>query len=219
MSTQRIINTSFWDDPWIRKLDQTGKILYLYLLTNPKTNLAGIYEITDDRIIFDTGLSEESIKSLLKSFQDAGKVYRHGDWIVLKNWPKHQNLSSPKIQKGIERILSTLPSDLLNKLIEAGYKYPKLEEVIHNLSTNEPKIEYGYPIDTPSHLTKLNLTKLNLTKPNLTQKRPGATRRGSRKDSDPPKIDTENNGKNSDHPTAGILSQFLATLKPKEDTL
>ena len=50
MSDTRMIKTKFWDDDYISYLDSVEKLLFLYCLTNPLTNIAGIYEITLKRI-------------------------------------------------------------------------------------------------------------------------------------------------------------------------
>jgi len=49
MAKNRYINTKFWDDPFIAELSIKEKLLYLYLITNPLTNAAGIYEISKIR--------------------------------------------------------------------------------------------------------------------------------------------------------------------------
>lgn len=169
MSNQRMVDTKFWDDPWIRQLENDGKFLYIYLLTGPTTNVAGVYEITEERIVYDTSLSIDAVKRLLRDFQGEGKVYRWKDWTVMRNWPRHQNIRSPKIQKGIERILEGLPIELLAFLVEIGYKYPGTKAILDRVSPKEDTVSIPYPyhIDTVSHLTK----------PNLTERSPGAGRR------------------------------------------
>ena len=42
---KRYISTTFWDDEWVQSLDFTEKGLYLYLLTNSLTNIAGVYKL------------------------------------------------------------------------------------------------------------------------------------------------------------------------------
>lgn len=80
---KRYVSTSFWDDEWIQSLSFTEKGLYLYLLTNPLTNIAGVYKLANRRIVFDTGLSENTVEEIMKKFQSEGKAYRHGEFVVL----------------------------------------------------------------------------------------------------------------------------------------
>ena len=134
---QRLISTKFWHDSYIAELDPTEKLLFLYLLTNPDTNIAGIYELNIRRMAFDTGIDKEMILKVLERFQKDGKVHYYSGYVIMINWLKHQNTNSPKVMQGLNRILSELPQSL---------------------------IQYLYSMDTvwiPS--LKLNLTKLNLT--------------------------------------------------------
>ena len=39
----RYIKTKFWDDSYIIELNPHEKLLFLYLITNPLTNIAGVY--------------------------------------------------------------------------------------------------------------------------------------------------------------------------------
>lgn len=123
MSTQRYIDTSFWDDSWVQELDPSEKLLYIYLLTNPLTNIAGVMELTVKRICFDTGFNSDTVTHILRKFEDAKKVYRYNNFIIIRNFPKHQQLKSDNVIKGIAAILCKLPDDLLCYLEEIGYQF------------------------------------------------------------------------------------------------
>lgn len=196
MSRQQMIDTSFWTDPWIRRIDQESRFVYLYLLTGPATNLAGVYEIAEDRIVYDAGLPAERVKKILRFLESEGKAYRWKDWTILRNWPKHQNIRSPKIQKGIERILEGLPPELLAYLVEIDYKYAGTKEILDRVSGKETtaSIPYPYPIDTSSHPTTLHLTTRS----------PGAGRRMPAPEA----------------PVEGLVARFLKTIgKESEEDL
>jgi hypothetical protein len=125
VATQRYISTSFWDDPWVTSLDYEERYLYLYLLTNPLTNIAGVYKTTLRRILFDTGLSSKKVEDTFDKFSAAGKAYMIGEYIVLPNWPKHQRVAQRgKILRGIRAILAELPYDVFSELERVGYHFP-----------------------------------------------------------------------------------------------
>lgn len=135
MATQRYISTSFWDDAWIRKRDPSERYVYLYLLTNPLTNIAGVYKTTIDRISFDTGYEPKIVETVFKRFSADGKAYFYKDYVILPSWPKHQKVDKrEKIKTGIEAILRELPPEILKYLKKIGYRYP-----IDTIS-----IPYGY---------------------------------------------------------------------------
>ncbi len=127
MSKQRYIDTKFWDDSYVIELTPTEKLLFLYFLTTPLSNIAGIYELSSRRICFDTGIGIEAIKSILHKFQNDRKIYHIDGWIVVCNFPRFQKYdSSPKIREGIDIILKSLPSSVKEKIdtLLIPYAYP-----------------------------------------------------------------------------------------------
>ena len=146
MSKQRIINTRFWQDTYISELDPIEKLLFLYFLTNPLTDICGVYEIGLRQVALDTGIDrEDMLPRLLSRFQKDDKIYYIDGWIYIKNFTKHQNLN-PKVEIGIKRCFEAVPSHI--------------RESIDSLSKS-----------IAPNLTKLNLTKPNLTEPNVKPER------------------------------------------------
>ena len=140
--SQRYISTSFWDDAWIQDLDSDAKLLYMYLLTSPLTNIAGVYKITSRRISFDTGISRDLAEALLQAFEEEGKAAFVDEYIILPNWPKHQKTSSKDTRAGIDRVLSQLPENIILALKRLKYAYDAIPDV-------DPKAPYRPPIDPP----------------------------------------------------------------------
>lgn len=130
MSKNRYINTRFWDDGYITTLDPIEKLLFIYLLTNPLTEICGAYEIPLRRIAFDTGIDKDMVSKILDRFADADRVIYRDGWVLICNFIKHQNANSPTIKTGIEKGLSCCPDWIKDRLC----------------------ITYGYGIDTLSHL-------------------------------------------------------------------
>ena len=115
MAKQRIINTKFWDDSYITALTPTEKLLFLYLLTNPLTNISGVYELPARRVAFDTGVFCEEIESAFRKFEADGKVVYEGDWVGIVNFIKYQT-PSPKIRQGIAAELKRAPKAITDTL-------------------------------------------------------------------------------------------------------
>ena len=116
MSTQRYISTSFWTDKWIRTLDPSERYLYMYLLTNPQTNIAGVYQLTLDRIAFDTGYDERTLRPMLDRFAKAKKAELFdGEYMILPSWPKHQRWETKsKIRDGIVSCLQEVKKSIIS---------------------------------------------------------------------------------------------------------
>jgi len=137
-----MIRDSFWTDTYVEKLTPDEKLLFIYLLTNPLCNVAGVYEIRAKRIGFETGYDVEVVETILKRFERDKKILRFEDWIVVVNHIKNQSLN-PSIIQGCERIFNELPQGITQAVtgwVQAGLL----------------------------NLTLLNLTLLNLTLPNPT---------------------------------------------------
>jgi len=117
-----MIRDSFWTDTYIEKLTPDEKLLFIYLLTNPLCNVAGVYEIRAKRIGFETGYDVEVVETILKRFERDKKILRFEDWIVIVNHIKNQSLN-PSIIQGCERIFNELPQDITQAVtgwVQAG---------------------------------------------------------------------------------------------------
>lgn len=166
MSRQRCVQDSFWTDPYIEKLSPDYKLAFLYLLTNPLCNIAGVYEIRSKRIAYETGYDIEVIENILARFANDNKILRHGDWIILINHLKHQNLGNDTA-KGVNRIILEAPEkvqslfelqEMINSkgdrydvmvikqdLFDTPYRPPTLGRIVRNKVKDIVinKVEYG----------------------------------------------------------------------------
>lgn len=155
MAKQRYVNTDFWDDKFVRSLPRDGKHLFMYLLTNPKTNVAGIYRTTTETMAYDTGIDEDEIKGLLCVFAQRRKVFVYEEeWVVLVNCTKHQKVHErSNIRAGIDRILMELPDDVYRFVCATGYKYRFMDELERALTSPFKALEAP---SSPSNYSYLN---------------------------------------------------------------
>jgi len=119
MARLRSVNTAFWTDPYIQEAEPNVKLLFLYLLTNPLTNLAGIYEITIKQIAFDTDLGKDTVAEILTKLESDKKVYYREGYIILINHQKHNKLNT-SMKVNVENVISSLPSSIKSILTEIG---------------------------------------------------------------------------------------------------
>lgn len=121
MAKTRMIHSKFWSDGWIRKINPLDRYLFFYFLSNEHTNICGIYELPIETMAFESGIDkEELLNSMLPRLQP--KVFYCDGWVIIPNFAKHQASEHPKVQKGVELALGTIPSHILEKAI--GYGYP-----------------------------------------------------------------------------------------------
>jgi hypothetical protein len=140
----------------VDKLNPLDRYLFLYFLTNEKTNLAGVYEIPLRTIANETGLDKEEILRMLERL--TGKVEYKDGWVCLVNFVKHQNLGNKSIVKGIQNELDEVPKDILIWVDELRKETRGVREVDERGTTTDNRIE--------SNLieSKLNKENLNETK-------------------------------------------------------
>jgi hypothetical protein len=131
MSKKRYVDTKFWDDNYIIEKDPIEKLLFLYLLTNTLTNIIGIYEISTNRIAFDTGIDREMVDKILKRFEEDDKIKYENGWVAIKNFTKHQ-LNNPKINAGIEALSREVPKDLIRWANIDRNRLSKIVETVDN---------------------------------------------------------------------------------------
>ncbi len=154
MAKRRMVDTKFWSDSFIaNQLNPLDRYLFLYFLTNDKTNILGIYELPIKIIATETGIEKEMLVKMLPRLK--GRVYYKDGWVYLKNFLKYQNVTSRDVQTGIENIRKTLP-EWVNSWVEG----------VNKTVIRPSKTVIGQP-------EVFNLIKPNLTKPNLIEPEEG----------------------------------------------
>jgi len=111
MSKLRSINTHFWEDNYVIDLDPIEKLLFLYLLSNPQTNMLGIYELHIRRISFDTGIDKDMVIKIFDRFETANKVKYKDGYVILQNFIKHQSYN-PNMQTSAVNSWGELPLNI-----------------------------------------------------------------------------------------------------------
>jgi hypothetical protein len=152
MTQLRSVNTHFWNDSFMLGCTPNERYLFLYLLTNDATTLAGCYEITLRRMAFDTGLSLRVVSAGIDKFQRAGKVIYRDGWIVLARFHKHQNLNK-NMGIAAAKVLSSAPAWVLEAVRESLSSLGTVPEWLPNHSRTikgreievEGEVENGVP--------------------------------------------------------------------------
>lgn len=103
MAIYRTVSMTFWtDSKVIDDFTPKDKLFYLYLFTNPHTNLCGCYEISIRQIMTETGYGKDTIESLINRFQTVHNVIRYSKKtkeILLLKWHKYNWTASDKFRK------------------------------------------------------------------------------------------------------------------------
>ena len=151
MSKKRSISTAFWSDPFIEDIAPEYKLLFLYLITNEKTNMLGIYEASKRKMSFETGLSKESIEDGLDVFQRLGKIKYVDNYIILVNYMKHQKYNTNMKKSAIETF-NLLPSSVRDNSDELDkYKTDESFDFLLENYSSATKLVMTEGVEDPSN--------------------------------------------------------------------
>lgn len=171
MAVYRNISVTFWTDS---KIDDDftpeDKYFYLYLLTNPHTNICGCYELSIKQMIKETGYKSPKVKQELQRLEKIHKVIIYDTKtkeVMIINWSKYNWSNSEKVKKAVLRVCNKIKSERFKKIITALNNNSILNNNIYNTVTDTVtvtavgtdtdtdtdtvvSIGYAYPIDTLS---------------------------------------------------------------------
>lgn len=150
MSKLRSINTVVWSDTWFETLNPSAKLLFIYLFTNEKTNMLGVYEISLRKVSFETGIPIEDVDKYLKDFELSFKIKYHNNMVLLLNFLKHQNYNFNMMKSAI-RIYNKLPKELkFNNISEIEENLKGFETLCNGfagVSKEEVELEVEYELE------------------------------------------------------------------------
>lgn len=102
MGNYNPVYKNIWSDPKFEKLNVPEKLVYLYLITNEKTQQTGFYQIRTNQISCDCGPTIEEVKNALAHLEKIG---------LIKYWPEQNQIfiyNHFKIAKGMIKNPMTL---------------------------------------------------------------------------------------------------------------
>jgi len=114
MAIYRSIQMTFWTDAKVvDNFTPEDRYFYLYLLTNPHTNLCGCYEISMKQISDETGYTKEVVERLFERMERVHNVIRVSNQtkeVLILNWSKFNWTSSEKFRKPLEKEINSVKS-------------------------------------------------------------------------------------------------------------
>ena len=145
MAIYRTVHMSFWTDP---KVDDDftpeDKYFYLYLLTNPHTNLCGCYEISMRQIVRETGYNEDTVKRLINRMETVHGVIQYDPQtkeIYIPRWGKYNWCNSQKTKDGAVKSMEFIKSEKFKKALSdtlcIPYVYPTYTSVTDTVTDTD----------------------------------------------------------------------------------
>lgn len=164
MALYRNVSINFWSDSKV--LDDftpADKLFYLYLFTNPHTNLAGCYEISIRQMSNEIGYTVEKIEKLIQTFERKYRIISYSQdnkEVLLINWHKYNWTSSEKFRKPLQKEIDNIKTLPFKEYLEKIYNG---EEITYGIDT--VSIPYPYGIDTTVTDTDIYSKSLNNVNP------------------------------------------------------
>lgn len=156
MAIFRNVHLSFWtDNKILDDFTPEDRYFYMYLLTNPQTNICGCYEVSWRLMREQTGYDDKTISRLLERFERVHNILRFDKEkkeILILNWYKYNWSKSEKTLKGVEIAATNIKNQTFKDYIygmtnairkgscKMGLPYPMVasdtDTVINNININ-----------------------------------------------------------------------------------
>lgn len=133
------LGLNIWDDVFMnaKHLSEKARLLYCYLLTCPLSNIAGVYQITNERIAFDLDFSSRHVEEALRELRRAHKAFRVGSYIIIVDAPLYLKKRLKTVLRTFANIIEELPLKVKVKLHIYHYHWGDLESNIHTKKAAE----------------------------------------------------------------------------------
>ena len=115
MALYRNIHLSFWQDTKVTDdFTPEDRYFYLYLLTNPHTNLCGCYEISIKQMANEMGYDAKKVGKLIDRFSFTHNLIRYARSereLLIFHWSKYNWTSSEKFRKPLLQEIQNVKTD------------------------------------------------------------------------------------------------------------
>jgi uncharacterized phage protein (TIGR02220 family) len=141
MAIFRNVHITFWTDAKVvDDFTPEDKYFYVYLLTNPHTNLCGCYEISLKQMSDELGYNKETVERMIERFSKIHNVLAYDKEtkeMLIYNWYKYNWTKSPKLQAALMKEIPKV-------------KCPEFNGFLNGIVEGDTvSIPYPYPMDTP----------------------------------------------------------------------
>jgi hypothetical protein len=122
----RTICTQLWTDKKIQRLTVQGKLLFVYLITNPHTHLSGIYYLPKELIQKETGLSDTLSNTLFHTLSELERAYydQETSTVFVVNMFRYQGQGEKNERSCANQLMGLHGTPLIAQFLE---HYPKVK--------------------------------------------------------------------------------------------
>lgn len=144
------VQVRFWENEKIQRLSDQAKLLAIYLLTGPHSNMLGCFRIPEGYIKEDLNWCQKTVKSTLQELRsiDFLTFDEKNSWLVVHDFLKWNPIQNPRQGVGVQKIFSLVPveSAIFKPLVNSLNRYAKyldkefsdgLKELISSIDCSE----------------------------------------------------------------------------------
>ena len=175
MALYRNVQMTFWtDSKVVDDFTPEDRYFYLYLITNPHTNLAGCYEVSMRQMANETGYSKETIERLIARFVNVHKIIGYSNEskeVILLNWHKYSWTKSDDFRKAVLRDIEAIKTPCFKEYLMQIYDgietvpRPSLDGVGTTVSVSVTDTDTVSDTDSDADSVKENKNSKNIKKP------------------------------------------------------
>lgn len=132
------VQICFWENTDIQNLSDQAKLLAIYLLTGPHSNMAGVFRLPEGYIKEDLGWDSQIVNKTFRELSQINFLTRDDKqgWLAIHHFLKWNPIQNPKQGIGVQKIFQLVPTQssvfkpFVNGLLVHG-KYLSKEFVEH----------------------------------------------------------------------------------------
>lgn len=121
MSEYRQLHRSFWESGSVEKMDPVEKLLYVYLITAPASNMEGLYKTSLRRIAFETGIDADMVRQLCDRLEAKRLAGFRDGWACVTQATKHMPGSNKQLMTHARKVYDECPTEVLEWATGIGY--------------------------------------------------------------------------------------------------
>jgi hypothetical protein len=128
----RTIDAAFWTDSKVRRLDVSGRLLFLYLITNPHTHVSGLYYLPQLIAQHETGMTAKQFKYTSDTLSSFGfcRFDRPNELVWVVKMFRFQGKGEKNTLSAARHLSQDVHNSfLINEFLEA---YPEVKPHIKN---------------------------------------------------------------------------------------
>jgi hypothetical protein len=143
----RYIHTSIWDDDWFCQLKSDEKVIFIWLFSNSRSGISGIFQFSPFVCARETALSIDVVNKTIEEFANSGKLMIDGEYIWVKNLRKYNNARGELNNKAISNDLNKVTPKMLSAYKEY-YSFQKPIEIDEETAPDEDSIDtHSIPLE------------------------------------------------------------------------